>query len=277
MLLFTRILGFKRELMAKLRDRRKAPRFPVGPKFPVKATVNLTGRAGASNPATGYDWGGRLVNLSDLGVSLQLLRAATTVRGEETVLRLELEGHELTVPCVVAYFRTYSAYSVCGLQLKFADRAKHQAYLQLVEAVSLGASFVPAKGRGSAQPRTPAPAQRYSSGSKAVLIGRRDASTGEPDSFELTLGDHCLKGGKTVPPLAVFRQGRTPQPESSPEVESEVRRLFRWIVPNLPNSVPADLRALLEFSANSRPPGRGAAASRPSAPPSQWEQPERRQ
>jgi hypothetical protein len=121
-LFFKRILNFKRAFLAKLRDKRKTVRYPVGPHFPLKATVNLKGQEDSgSTPGAGYDWGGRLINLSSNGAGLQLLRAATTVRGEVTELRLSLEDHELSIPCVVAHFRTYSGYSLCGLQLKFTD------------------------------------------------------------------------------------------------------------------------------------------------------------
>lgn len=274
MLLFKRILNFKRAFLAKLRDKRKAERYPVGGLFPLKATVNLSGLESGSTPGSGYDWGGRLINVSSNGVGLQLLRAATTVRGEETELRLSLEDHQLSIPCVVAHFRTYSGYSLCGLQLKFTDFNKQKAYLQLVEAVAMGASFVPAKAKGTGGSRPGLVSQQYFAHNKSVLTAWRTAKTGELDHFELVVGGHCVKGGQTVPPLEVFRMTKPPKPEGSAEVAGEVRRLFRWVVPNLPKAVPSDLRTLMDHAANARTPSQVAAgALRASAPPNQWERP----
>ena len=273
MLFFKRILNFRRELLAKLRDKRKAVRYPVGGLFPLKATVNLTGSTGAT-PGTGYDWGGRVINMSSNGIALQLLRAATTVRGEESELKLSLEDHSLAIPCVVAHFRTFSGYSLCGLQLKFENFQKQKAYLQLVEAVCMGSSFKPMKGRRTASERPGLSGEQFTADNKALLTAWRSAKEGELDCFELIVGAHAIRGGHTVPPLVVFRMTKPPKPEGSAEVAGEVRRLFRWIVPNLPKAVPADLRALMEYAANTRTASEGAeGAARPSAPPSEWQRP----
>jgi hypothetical protein len=275
-LFFKRILNFKRAFLAKLRDKRKTTRFPVGQRFPLKATVNLTGQlTDGSIPGSGSDWGGRLINLSVNGVALQLLRAATTVRGEQTELKLSLEDHQLSIPCVVAHFRTYSGYSLCGLALQFKDFKVQKAYLQLVEAISIGASFTPLKTVGLAPSRPGAVAERFHADNKASLTAWRNAKTGELDGFELEVGAHCIKGGATVPPLVVFRMTKPLKVEGSAEVAGEVRRLFRWIVPNLPKAVPSDLRTLMETVANARssgPTGSGGPL-RTSAPPTEWQAP----
>jgi hypothetical protein len=275
-LLFKRILRFKREFLAKLRDKRKSTRYAVGPRFPLKATVNLTGQvAGAALSGKGYDWGGRLINLSNNGAGLQLLRAATTVRGEKTELRLALEDHQLAIPCVVAHFRTYSGYSLCGLSLHFIDFKVQKGYLQLVEAISMGASFTPLKTKGLAPNRPGLVAERFTADNKAVLTAWRTVKGNELDGFELAVAEHCVKGGATVPPLVVFRLTKPPKVEASAEVAGEVRRLFRWMVPNLPKAVPADLRALMEQAANARTPSEVAAdgSFRASSPPDEWQPP----
>lgn len=275
MLLFKRILNFKRAFLAKLRDKRKTKRYPVGQKFPLKATVNLTGQTGGSTPGAGYDWGGRIVNISNNGAGLQLLRAATTVRGEQTELKLSLDDHHLSIPCMVAHYRAFSGYSLCGLELQFPDFKVQKAYLQLVEAIRLGASFTAPKTKATGSNRAGLVAERFHADNKTLLTGWRVAKTGELDGFELEVGDHLLKGGATVPPLVVFKQGRPAKPEGSAEIAGEVRRLFRWIVPNLPKAVPADLRALMEHVANS-PSGSHApnAGIRASAPPNEWQRPQ---
>ncbi|HVU18590.1 MAG TPA: PilZ domain-containing protein [Candidatus Didemnitutus sp.] len=272
MAFFKRILNFKREFLAKLRDKRKAPRYPVGGLFPLKATINLTGRVGASGEG-GYDWGGRIVNMSSNGVGLQLLRAATTVRGEESELKLSLEEHALTVPCMVAHFRTFSGYSLCGLQLKFPDFKKQKAFLQLVEAVSMGSSFKPAKGKRTASDHPGLVGDQYSADNKALLTVWRQPKGGEIDCFEMIVGAHLIRGGRTVPPLVVFRMTKPLKPEGSAEVAGEVRRLFRWVVPNLPKAVPADVKSLMEHAARAKGSSETASGLRPSSPPSEWQRP----
>ncbi|HEY4302146.1 MAG TPA: PilZ domain-containing protein [Candidatus Didemnitutus sp.] len=269
---FKRILNFKREFLAKLRDKRKAPRYPVGGLFPLKATVNLTGRVGA-NGEGGYDWGGRIVNMSSNGVGLQLLRAATTVRGEVSALKLSLEEHELTVPCIVAHFRTFSGYSLCGLQLKFGDFKKQKAFLQLVEAVSMGSSFKPTKGRRIASEHPGLVGDLYTADNKATLTVWRAPKGGEIECFELVVGAHLIRGGKTVPPLVVFRMTKPLKPEGSAEVSGEVRRLFRWVVPNLPKAVPSEVKSLMEYAAQSKTGSETVSGLRSSAPPSEWQRP----
>jgi hypothetical protein len=138
----------------------------------------------------------------------------------------------------------------------------------------MGASFVPAKAKGTGGTRPGLVSQQYFADNKAVLTAWRGAQTGELDCFELLVGAHCVKGGHTVPPLEVFRMTKPPKPEGSAEVAGEVRRLFRWVVPNLPKAVPSDLRALMEHSANARTPSQIAAGmQRASAPPNEWERP----
>jgi hypothetical protein len=276
-LLFKRILNFKRDFLAKLRDKRKSTRFPVGQLFPLKATVNLVGPdAVGSTPGTGYDWGGRLINVSSNGAGLQLLRAATTYRGEKTELKLTLEDHGLAIPCEVAHFRTFSGYSLCGLSLQFTDFNAQKAYLQLVEAVSIGASFTPPKGKGGGGGRPGLVRDQFRAGSKATLNVWRVAKTGQLDGFEMLVGDHSLKGGPNSPVLEVYRVGKPPKLEGSAEVAGEVRRLFRWIVPNLPPKlVPSEVRHLMERLASSKGAVAGGSGSvlRASAPPTEWQPP----
>jgi hypothetical protein len=211
--------------------------------------------------------------MSSNGVGLQLLRAATTVRGEESQLKLSLEEHELTVKCVVAHFRTFSGYSLCGLQLKFTDFKKQKAFLQLVEAVSMGSSFRLAKTKRTATEHPGLVGDLYTADNKATLTVWRAPRGGEIECFELIIGAHMIRGGKTVPPLIVFRMTKPLKPEGSAEVAGEVRRLFRWVVPNLPKAVPAEVKALMEYAAHSKTASETASGLRSSAPPSEWQRP----
>ena len=257
-LFFRRLLTFK--LGNRLKDFRRAPRHPVGEAFSLKSTVTLLGtdQIGAKRTAaagSGCRWSGRPLNLSLDGLSMHLPPAAIAVRGEETSVVLSVEGRELEIPCVVAHFRSFPRYSLCGLSLHLTDPVNKTAYLQLLEAVGIGASFTPVKKlRG-----IPAPdgmiGEQYKSGKKYVLTAWRRAQDRNLVSFELLLDAFCVKGAPAVQELEVY----TRQPEnrngkvaySAPALSlstgkhAEVRQLYRWIVHNMPKSLPADLRALL--------------------------------
>lgn len=257
MLLFKRILSFKHDALAWLRNKRKATRYPVGPGFPLKASVNLTGSStpGQAGGGSGCDWAGHLADFSSVGACLQLPPAAVTVRGEQTVLKLSLEGHQLQVPCTVAYFRVYHSHSLCGLKLQFKDQAGQKAYLQLFETVVTGASFAPIHPTGFVRNPPGLVREQYKSHNRALLSAWRNAKSGKLDCFELLVSDHCLKGRAGVPVLEVYTRQKTANPlkvvlsapafSLSTSGHGEIRRFFNWMVPNLSKVVPADLRGLM--------------------------------
>ena len=285
--IFTRILDFNRDVLARLRNKRSHPRHKVGADFPLKAVVNLSGddgpvRAGGVR-GRGCDWSGRVGDISNNGLNIILPTSATSSRGESSILRLTLENHVLEIPCTVAHFRVYHSHALCGLRLQFGDFKMQKAYNQLVQAVSMGASFTPA-GPGRSQPGFVR--RRWRSSNKALLTDWRDAGSRALDHFELTLGKHSVHGQSSRPGLEVHPRGDTGK-SIPPTEEGEVRQLFRWVVGNLPKNVPADLREFMTRIA-SNPPTPAVATwrapvaprkrvlSNSSAPPSTWEPPKPR-
>jgi hypothetical protein len=270
--IFTRILDFKRDLLARLRNKRSHPRHRVGANFPLKAVITLSGDDSPVPPggrARGCDWSGRVGDISNNGLNVMLPLAASAARGEATTLRLTLENHVLEIPATVAHFRVYNTHALCGLRLAFADYKTQKAYHQLVEAVSLGASFAPA-GPGRASPGFVR--RSWRSKNKALLIDWREADSRALDHFELTLGDHSVQGRRNRLGLEVQHRAETGK-AVAPVVEGEVRQLFRWVVGNLPKSVPADLREFMTRIASSPPappPPRTAAAPVVPTDPSSW-------
>ncbi|MES1167583.1 MAG: PilZ domain-containing protein [Oleiharenicola lentus] len=284
--IFTRILDFKRDFLARLRNKRSHPRHRVGAGFPLKASLNLVGEESYNAKrtpvrGTGLAWSGRVGDISANGLNLILPPAAATARGEPSVLKLTLENHALEIPCTVAHFRVHgSSHALCGIRLAFDDFKTQKAYLQLVEAVSMGASFAPA-GPGRSQPGFVR--RSWRSVNKALLTDWRDAGSRALDHFELTLGEHSVQGQSSRPGIEVHHRGNNAK-SVSPAVEGEVRQLFRWVVGNLPKNVPADLREFMTrigSSVPSAPPSAWGApgGARPpiapagSAPPSAWEAP----
>lgn len=260
-LLFKRILDFKLATLGKLRNKRQAPRYSVGPGFPLKGTINLCGldspaKVAAAAPGSGYDWAGSLANLSSCGVSLLLPPAAISVRGERSLLRLTIGQYSLQFACVVTYFRVLSSHAVCGLTLEFADFPAQKAFMQLHEAVRIGAAFAQIKPSALPRPLPGLSLEQFQADSQARLTVWRTISDRQIESFELVIGDHCLRGEARGPTLEVYARQRTrdtgkaarsaPAYNLSAGITAEVRQLFRWVVPNLTKEVPADLRAFMQ-------------------------------
>jgi PilZ domain len=261
MLFFNTLLKIKEGAVAGLRNKRKATRYPVGPGFPLSASINLTGEVSPAGddrtrrPA-GCNWGGRLINLSSDGASLHLPPAAATLRGEQTTLTLTIEGRALQIPCRVAHYRTYSSHALCGLVLDFTDAPGREAYLQLVESVALGSTFATVKP--SRLGRTPPglEPEQYRSPHEATLTAWRAVRDRTLDSFELLSGEHCVRGVNGAATLEIYSQeaeGKSgkvalsaPSHGLATGVNAEVRQFYRWIVPNLPKAVPADLREFMQ-------------------------------
>lgn len=280
MLFFRRIMNFKRDYLSRLRDKRKARRYPVGPNFPLKAAVNLIGTDDVETTrryqiGDGRDWAGRLVDFSSTGVSLQLLPAALTARGEKTRLKLTLEHYTLEIPCEVAHFRVHREYSQCGLALQFPDLDTQKAYLQLLESVVIGATFSPLRATGLLRNPPGFEREQYQSDSDARLFAWREKRTGELDSFELLMADHCVRGEADAlerrsetgrpgirggrqehPDVDIYTRQKTAHPAKvalfdpafmlSAGEHAEVRQLFRWVVPNMAKQVSLDVRRFME-------------------------------
>lgn len=255
MLLFKRILDFKRAHFSRLRDKRRTERFPVAPGFPLKASVSLLGvdNPGLSKaPAgSGYSWGGAIADISGEGISLRLPPASASARGENTILTLSLDGGELRIPCSVAHFRIQGAEARCGLALKFTDEVQQKSYLQLIETVAIGARFTPAKAP-KAKAGKPV-AERYTSESKAVLTAWRPAADAKPERFELVIGDLRMTSEAGRPELRICAGADDDATPVTGLQRQEAFQLFRLVTANLSKDVAADLRSWMRMLAAPAP------------------------
>jgi hypothetical protein len=113
---------------------------------------------------------------------------------------------------------------------------------------------------------------------KSRLVVWRRTADRQFDSFELVLGDHCLRGEAEGPTLEVYARQATggagkaarsaPAYNLTAEVAEEVRQLFRWVLPNFTAAVPADVSAFLQHVINkTRTPVERKMAQAFSAPP----------
>lgn len=258
-MLFKGLLNLKRDAWARLRDKRKAKRYPVGPRFPLKASVELIGRDKPDPRVTAtLGWGGHVANVSTNGLNLHLPPGAISFRGEETILTLSLDQHELKIPCTVAHFRVAGTHAICGLKLKFDDPAVEHGYHQLIESVISGSTLEPVRAKSGQNPPGTV-REQYRAENGVTLTAWRDKKNKALDSFELVVDDVCIRGQKVSPFYEAYRRSDTGVANESAKAalsapgftmirspQPEIRQLFRWIVSNLPKSLPSDLRSLLE-------------------------------
>lgn len=266
--LFSSILDFKKAFLSRLREKRSNPRFNVGATFPLKATLQLCGEArptrkgDAETKPAGLSWSGKIGNISANGLSVLLPPAAQTVRGEETVIRLMIDKHELEVPCVIAHYRVFGAYSVCGVKLNFSDYNVQKGYHQLLEAVRIGTSFEPSRPSKLASGLL---TQQWRSVNRATLTESRNPDTRKIERFELAVGEHRLAGQFSPRAISITPRStasRAPIPAST---AVEVRDFIRWVSANLPKAVPADLRDVIGNLTAPSQPAQGTWAPPPIA------------
>jgi hypothetical protein len=270
--LFKSILDIKHDVLAKLRDKRRSPRYSVGPNFPLKATINLVGSCAlGGSSGLGCDWTGRVVNISPNGIGMHIPPAAITVCGEKSVVTLTLENHTLAIPCTVSHLRVQGGHALCGVSLQFNDFTTQKGYLQLVETVRTGATLTSFEPKNPERNPSGMVREEYRAENKAVLTNWRDSQSKRLDSFELLLGEHRVKSAAEPPALEVSprqKEGKSDKGAVSPSVIDEVRQLFRWVVPNLSKTIPDDLRKLMETTSGSTPaqPAGTGKPSRSTAP-----------
>ncbi len=260
-LLFRTLLDFPRRALARLRDKRRARRYPVGADFPLKAALTLLGPSG--EPGTTARWAGRLANFSSTGASVMLPRAALAKRGESTVLELTLGDFTLGVPCKIAHLRPGHDCTLCGIALNFSNPDIQKAYLQLLETVVIAVTLEPYRASGLVVTPPGLVRENYRGENRAArlfLWRRRD--TGAPACFELLLDGVCLRGdadnlppgrGRAAVEVYTASAGRYAEKVAYsdhslgllPGDHVEHRYFFRCFVQNLPDSLAEDLRAFL--------------------------------
>lgn len=248
MLFFKRILNLNST--EKQREQRGADRYVIGPNFPLRAVLTIEGRtedgkALKSRDGKGWDWSGRLVNVSTTGVSLQLPPAIHAARGDQCSLKLTLDGHQLEIPSRVVHRREARDSAVFGVSLSFADTSVPSAYLQLLELVALGSTMKPVKNEGDTAVAGEFTSEFYRGDTGAQLTIWRYTESKAIHAFEFHLTDCCIQGGPKWMEFLSRKQSDAYKAASSTEAE-EIRRLFRWVAPNISKSVPSDVRAFLQ-------------------------------
>jgi hypothetical protein len=233
-------------------ERRSEARFPISPDFPLRSVLAFVARDATGHPMSnsraGWNWKGRLLDCSDEGARLQLGTGVPISVGEECDLKLGVQDFEIAVPCHVINVTENAGGVVIGLKHAIADAETLEAYRQLIEVVALASTLV----LRSSTPQADASGyfvDVYGGDRASRLTVWRYGEEGNIGAFELVLQGNMIRAaaGQPVEFLADI-EGRGSQPASS-EKCVEIGRLFQWVVPNLPGSLPPEVRAFLRHYA----------------------------
>lgn len=245
MLLFKRIFDFKKEEVRQLEQRMSSRHVP-GKAFPLGVRLRyLDG-----------EWPARLVNISAGGLALEIDGAAPDPVGLAANVLLRLESHLLDLRAAVTHSHRSGHDWMCGLsvgQLDFNDR---KAYLQLLQPIAIGTSMKPLPDDRVQQNEPQFVKQVFTGESDSVLSVWLAKRFGTPlHSFEFRMSDYFVRADAATRVLEVFlreemddtSRGRftTPVFDTTGGRNDEIRRLFRWVVLNLPESISGDIREFL--------------------------------
>ena len=233
-------------------ERRSRQRFALGPKFPLKAVLNLDEREKSGAPMSqsrhGWNWRGRLLDCSEQGARMQFNSAFNATKGDAGGLHLELEGFELFLPCHIGNIREEGGGIIFGLKYGLIDAAIDNAYRQLLEIVAMGATLTP-HSKKTKPDESGYLVEQYASDRQSRLTVWRDQADKEMAAFEFLLKD-CLVRGAQEQELEYLDGTEAASARRATEAKAaEIHRLFRWVTLNLPPAVPADVREILQYFA----------------------------
>jgi hypothetical protein len=245
-LLFRRIFDFKKSHVPQL-EHRLNQRYIPGAIFPLRATLHVAGR----------DWPGRVQDISASGIGLLFTRDDALTAGLSGRMRLELDHHRLEAKAVITHAELRRDGRLCGIGLEFDDFTIQKAYLQLLQPIAIGSTLLPVAADLVVQNEPRFTKLSFRGESNSVLsVWRENEGAGDFQSFEFMMQDYFVRADAKQRVLEVFLRSQIDRPPqlkvSAPvfdpagSVNGEVRQLFRWIVPNLPKAVPADVRDFLQ-------------------------------
>jgi len=193
------------------------------------------------------DWGGVLINLSSSGARMQVPSSVHAQRGDVCQMKFDLEGYVLTVPGQIAHISERHDSFIYGLKLEVSNDENSQAYRQLIDLVALGAMLKPVK---AAQPDEESGylVEQYIGEENCRLDVWREYAGRTIVAFDFKLRNYRVRGLSDRANLEYFMEvdaSGTVQPAPASQ-SPEIQRLFHWVVPNIPNAVPEDVRGFLQ-------------------------------
>ena len=226
-------------------ERRHSRRYRFNPKFPLKAVLSFGGRNDTTSPTghprPGWKWEGRLIDCSEQGVRIQMSAARKVSARDLCDLRLTVEEFNLTIPCRISNITGQAADLQFGLEHDLMDEATRKAYGQMLEVLALGSALV-------LQSKTAKPdasgylVEHYASDRPARLTVWRLPKDKGVVAFEFLLQGNLVR---TVAGEGVEYRNAADGRPVPPAKAQEIKRLFQWVVPNVAEAVPADVRRIL--------------------------------
>jgi hypothetical protein len=193
----------------------------------------------------GWNWKGSLLDCSYAGARLRLGPGLKAVIGESCDLKLRLQEFELVVPCHVGNIQEQDGDMIFGLKHDIGDDATQAAYGQLVEVLALSTTLKPRYSQ-------PVPdkngylVEQFANDRPARLTVWREKNTRGVVAFEFLLEENIVQAALGNPMeylVGTEATGAVPAPALK---AMEIHRLFIWVLPNLPDEVPADVKAFLQ-------------------------------
>lgn len=242
MSIFRRIFNFEKSKVEQL-EKRLNQRYSIGSGFPLQATVRAGGR----------DYSARIHDMSVNGVRAQVQSGAALAAGHHVQLLLMLGQHRLEIEARIAHQQARDGGQYLGLGLVFPEFELQKTYLQLLQPVVIGQSLRPMPAETVVQDDPRFHKQTYTGESDSQLTVRLDQARGMAlQGFDFRMQNYFCRGDlqsdKTEAGALESSDSSLTNPvfETSGGLHDEIHQLFRWVVPNLGNAVPEDVRAFLQ-------------------------------
>jgi len=151
----------------------------------------------------------------------------------------------VSVPCHVAHIQQQDDGVIFGLEHDIKDDATLEAYGQLIEVLALGATL---KARYS-EPvldKSDYLVEQFANDRPARLTVWREKTTRGVVAFEFLLKENILQAATGQAMEYLTATDATGAVRATAQKSMEMQRLYSWVLPNLPDEVPADVKAFLQ-------------------------------
>lgn len=247
-MIFRRIFNFEPEKVEQL-EKRLAQRHVPGAGFPLKAKVRYAGRHSRAT----------IQDISSNGLRLMLLPRGDLQPGHHLRADLDLGEHRLQLEARIAHVNVVDGHLNLGLSLVFNEPEARKSYYQLLQPVAIGQTLKVMAPETVVQDLFGFTKRIYVGDSDTQLTVWHEQRPGEPPHrFEFRMADYFCRGklleGR-ADAGALESQGETdpglsrPVFDTSGGLHDEICQLYRWVLPNMATTVPADTRAFLQLFA----------------------------
>lgn len=245
MLIFRRIFNFEQDKVEQL-EKRLNLRYALGADFPLQATLQYSGR----------DYFPKIIDISSNGVGVLVPPGTALAAGYHLRLALQLGPHRLEIEARIAHLNVRENGIYLGLGLVFGDFEVQKSFMQLMQPVVIGQSLQPMPAQRVIQDEPQFTKQAFFGEPDSLLTVRTEKTSGHPlHSFDFRMYDYFCrgvmqKGAADAYPLESMdpygAKLANPVFETSGGLHDEIHQLFRWVVPNLTNAIPDDVREFLK-------------------------------